>query len=788
LGLRRRILLLVLILALAPSLVILFVGTAFALATLRTRERERAEERLITLSDRLSDEIQADSQRLREMSRLDPWERLRRAERVAQPLFILREGVIASIPGDEHPTPDLRSLLDRPLPPADSPFLRHGTDHSLWLFAPIPATNPQEWLVAPTIPDLRQRIEQSFRDLDAPYLLLSSRAGIVAPSGLQDDVQRLLFTHPELFESLRGVVESGESDIVFPFTRVNSVSTLTRLGGQEEIIVLLQRVDLRPATDALLYHFWQLILVGLVFIAFITAFGVWLSRRMVGPIIQLRSGFQRLEQGDLDYRIELRTGDELEDLARSMDSMARTLARTYQNLADKLLELDEKARQLAITHEISLAVARSLEMDGLFREVIESVRQLVPADRILLGLLNESKDGLERVYAMPSSGWDFGGAPVPPLDGSYMAEVLSTKHVGVFLLQAGGNHPEERALADSGAVALCALPLVSQSGRIGVLLLADKDPVAFRPQELEILDRLAPSLATALEHSRLYARQAAFATKLEAEIAARTAELKQAQDHLLQVEKLAASGELAANVAHEINNPLSIIKNYIKLLEGNLLHPQRDTADSEIIREGVTIIGEEIDRIARIVEQLKKVSAPASPAIAPVQLNHELEMLMQLFQQTFQEKKLEVRVQLDPTLGTVYTCSDHLHQVLINLLRNACDATPTGGTITLESRAACPDALHYSIAVRDTGTGIPRENLKKIFDPFFTTKTHGKGTGLGLSVSFGLVRQMGGRIDVRSEVNRGTEMRVVLPTRPPGAKEAEEQPLVRRVGGKIMIG
>src|SRR5690606_22167326 len=123
--------------------------------------------------------------------------------------------------------------------------------------------------------------------------------------------------------------------------------------------------------------------------------------RLVDPIIRLRAGILRLERGDLDFQLELRTGDELEELAGSMNQMARTLQTTYQALAEKLLELDEKAKQLSTTYEIAEAINRSLDFDGLFKDVIQALRKLVPADHVLLGLITAESDRIELAALWP---------------------------------------------------------------------------------------------------------------------------------------------------------------------------------------------------------------------------------------------------------------------------------------------------------------------------------------------------------------------------------------------------
>jgi len=172
------------------------------------------------------------------------------------------------------------------------------------------------------------------------------------------------------------------------------------------------------------------------------------------------------------------------------------------------------------------------------------------------------------------------------------------------------------------------------------------------------------------------------------------------------------------------------------------------------------MIEEEISRIARIIQELLEFSRPTAPAQELVQVNAVIQSLEPLLEQGFHEKHIALKIILKSELPLSHISSDQLKQVTLMMVRNAEDAMLQGGELVIRT-AQQGQCVELSIA--DTGCGIPTEHLEHIFDPFFTTKGRGKGVGLGFSVSYGIVNAAGGRIDVDSEVGKGSTLRVSLP-------------------------
>ena len=247
---------------------------------------------------------------------------------------------------------------------------------------------------------------------------------------------------------------------------------------------------------------------------------------------------------------------------------------------------------------------------------------------------------------------------------------------------------------------------------------------------------------------------------LEQKVRLRTAELEeknrllvQTREELLRVEKLAAIGELAAGVAHEINNPMAIIRGNTELLQ---LSVPEDASN----REEVDTIFQQVKRVERIVSNLQKFARREQREMGPVRLNDLLHEIVAQIRHQVPLDGIKMVERYSRAVEVVEGDGDQLRQVFTNLVLNGVQAMPFGGVLTLKS-AVVPDADLYEVRVSDTGVGIVAENLSQLFNPFFTTKA--TGTGLGLSVSYGIIREHGGSIDVESVPGCGSTFSVVLP-------------------------
>ena len=229
-------------------------------------------------------------------------------------------------------------------------------------------------------------------------------------------------------------------------------------------------------------------------------------------------------------------------------------------------------------------------------------------------------------------------------------------------------------------------------------------------------------------------------------------------------ERLATLGTLTASMAHELNNPVSIIISACNDVKGKL---DEGSLDEEHAHRLLGVIEESAWRCARLVQTLSRYSHPAGPAFVPADLNEIINDTLTLLQYEFRTPVAVALVTaLAPDLPPVLWDQNQISQVLVNLLTNARDAlTPAGGEITIRSWAI-PMEERVAFSVSDDGPGVPPAILGRIFEPFFTTKPAGQGTGLGLSIAAGIVAQHQGRISVANNPAGGVTFTVVLPTRP----------------------
>jgi two-component system NtrC family sensor kinase len=225
------------------------------------------------------------------------------------------------------------------------------------------------------------------------------------------------------------------------------------------------------------------------------------------------------------------------------------------------------------------------------------------------------------------------------------------------------------------------------------------------------------------------------------------------EEQLVQTEKLTSLGLLAAGVAHEVNTPLAVISNYIQMLAKQL--PGGDPRHQLIDK-----VVKQTFRASEIVNNLLNFSRTGAVEFTEVNLNAVLEETLSLVAHPFKTAHVQVIRNLQQELPPMLGSNNKLQQVFLNLFMNARDAMPAGGMVAV--RTASNNGT-VEIEITDTGSGIPHENLHRIFDPFFTTKSSGRGTGLGLSVSYGIIKEHSGKVDVRSTQGKGTSFRLEFP-------------------------
>ncbi|MBI2214681.1 MAG: HAMP domain-containing protein [Acidobacteria bacterium] len=258
---------------------------------------------------------------------------------------------------------------------------------------------------------------------------------------------------------------------------------------------------------------------------------------------------------------------------------------------------------------------------------------------------------------------------------------------------------------------------------------------------------------------------AEFTQKLETKVEQRTAQLKVAQHKLMQTDRLASLGQLAASVAHEINNPISGVLNLSMLMQRILKDDGIPPGRISDFRRYLGQVASETSRVGRIVSDLLSFSRRSKPQSTQADLNALIRTTVSLVNHKLQLGNVAVDLDLAQPLPAVCCDSSQIQQVIMNLVMNGAEAIHGGGTVSVSTRAS-DDEKSVVLEVRDDGAGMSPEVVDKIFDPFFTTKEEGKGVGLGLAVVYGIVEAHGGEVEVESALGRGTRFRVRLPLQP----------------------
>jgi signal transduction histidine kinase len=241
------------------------------------------------------------------------------------------------------------------------------------------------------------------------------------------------------------------------------------------------------------------------------------------------------------------------------------------------------------------------------------------------------------------------------------------------------------------------------------------------------------------------------------ELQARIAAQQAAESRMMQTAKLAAVGEMAAGVAHELNNPLTTVVGFSELVMEDLPPDAPQHSDMEVVLR-------EARRARDVVRRLLDFSRRSEMVRAQADINEIVEDTLGLMNHLLHTNRIEVRTRLEKDIPWVMVDQNQMKQVFLNLFTNAMNAMPEGGRLTITSRLQPRYGIpHISISVRDTGSGISPENLDRIFEPFFTTRAGKGGTGLGLSVTFGIISEHGGAIEVESAPGAGSTFTTWLP-------------------------
>ena len=652
---------------------------------------------------------------------------------------------------------------------------------------PEPESSGRVFFLAP-VDDLLRRVVAEQGAENEPILIYSGRGYLLTsaatPAGLAERAQALFSAGLEAVPGrfhLRSWAGGVRTWHIVGYAVIPRLLRLAADGNASAPWVVLSVHDMENFLAFQSRLVWITVIGSLAWTAALMALSVVAARRVVGPVKALRSQAEAMAGGDLNARARVRTGDEIQDLAEAFNIMAERLRESRRDLERRLEENRLRAEQINVINEITRAISQALDLDRIFEVLRRQMKNTLHYDGMWIALAHKTTGKLEVTHAEPPELLKALRRGEAPLEFSFHGRVMREARPDRGAIGPADDSDvfESGVYLRLGFESYLVAPLPSVGRVQGTLTVVSSRADAYGPEETEILASIASAVAIGIEQAELFQQARRFAEELERKVEERTRDLASAQQKLIQTEKYAATGRLAANLAHEINNPLGIIKNYLRLASDQLGRAGGGRRVTDPNLQHLSIINEEIDRIARIVRQLLDLHRPPEQTTDETDIGALLSDIVALMEDDLARDGIRVHCEFQPDLPRLVVAPDLIRQVFINLIRNAQDAMPGGGEMTLRARLRDQfEAGRYrrviAVSVADTGHGIPPEHLSHIFDPFFTTKPPEQGTGLGLSVSFGIVRMYQGSIDVQSEPGRGTTMTVTLPLEAEPAEPARE--------------
>jgi signal transduction histidine kinase len=488
--------------------------------------------------------------------------------------------------------------------------------------------------------------------------------------------------------------------------------------------------------------------------------------------------------------------NELEEFRQRIVGL-EALKNEPEQVEEALRKSEETARQLsqenATMAEIGRIISSTLNIDEVYERFAEETRKLIPFDRIMINLADLKNNTITTAYITGVDVPDQRPGNITPTTGTATEEVVRTRS---SLLIQGDNIDEvasrfPRLLPTFQAEfrSLIFVPLISKDRAIGVLSFRSLVPKAYTDQDVRLAERVGNQIAGAIANTQLFTER-----KLaEEELKKAYMKLKETQTQLIQSEKMASIGQLAAGIAHEINNPAGFIisnldilnkyigritpifQRYIQLETSlaqyqipELSHLTREIKDlrdhsamDHILTDLPQIVSESLEgtqRIKKIVHDLRTFSYAEAVEPKYVFINDLLDFSLNLIWNEIRHKAEVVKEYSD--VPKLFCYPQQLRQVFLNILKNAVQAIEKRGKIIIKTYEKDNNIF---IEIIDTGCGIPEELQNRIFEPFFTMKEVGKGTGLGLSIVYGIIKKHKGDISVKSKIGEGTNFIIKLP-------------------------
>ncbi|RLB85871.1 MAG: hypothetical protein DRH24_00710 [Deltaproteobacteria bacterium] len=417
-------------------------------------------------------------------------------------------------------------------------------------------------------------------------------------------------------------------------------------------------------------------------------------------------------------------------------------------------QIEKRNIRLNILNSISETVSSSLNLDEILSSAIDKILEVLESDSIRIYLMDDKKQILNLV-AHKGLSTKLISEPFMksrnPGDGLLGQTILDgkTRLVDNYL-RSQDSYVD--SMIEEGLHTTAYIPLSTKGQLIGVMCVSSHYPVDLAAEYIEFLTAIGNQIGVAVDNANLYKN-----------IKQAYEDLKDAQEQIVQTEKLASLGKLAATIAHEINNPLAAVLTYIRLMIKLIDRNRFSRERLEDISRYLATMESEIARCGEIVKNLLAFSRQSKITIKSSSITDIIDRTLFLIAHDLEIKGIQLRKNIDSDLPKVQCDFQQIQQALLNLIYNASDAMLDGGVLTVTVNRKAGAGKFLDVMVSDTGCGITEEDKEKIFDPFFTTKAEGKGVGLGLSVVYGIIIRHNGTIEVESKLGKGSTFKVCLP-------------------------
>lgn len=423
-------------------------------------------------------------------------------------------------------------------------------------------------------------------------------------------------------------------------------------------------------------------------------------------------------------------------------------------IKDARRQIEQLNIRLATLNAISKTISSSLNLDEILSTTIDKILAALEVDSVRIYLLDYGEKILNLVAHKGLSAHFINQPSIrsrQPGDG-LLGQTILDGEAKVIDNTLQSNSPYIDLLLAEGLQSSVYIPLITRGVSLGVMCVSSLTPRSFSSERVEFLTAIGNHIGVAVDNATMFKN-----------IKKAYQDLKEAQEQIVSTEKLASLGKLAATIAHEINNPLTAVLTYIrlliKLIARNRFAPER----LEDISRYLQTMESETARCGEIVKDLLAFARRTEIAIESNSVEDIINKTLNLISHDLQMKAIQLQTTIEPDLPKAKCDFRQIQQVLLNLMYNASEAMPNGGTLTVTAHRAAGAKAFLEVIISDTGCGIAREDMENIFEPFFTTKGEGKGVGLGLSVVYGIIAKHNGTIAVESEPGKGSTFKVRLP-------------------------